>query len=496
MTEVHTLPPGGDRRATRRQDHDQFIAGRSALLASLECIEQGICVVDSELNFAGFNSQFFDLLDIHRDLFGVGDSYEEFVRHMASRGNCRPSEMEFLISERVRSMEPTAFGEQITQRTLPNGRALEIRYSPMPDGGFVSVYSDITEQKRADQRREDSERRALAAERTLIDAIESIPEAFAIYDREDRLALCNNAYRDLFPENALEIVPGAGFEEMLRKEAVDLGLFETNGNAESWLQQRLERHRNPKGAFEQQMRNGKWILVNERRTGEGGLVSVLTDVTAFRVREDALRQSEERFEKAFHATPTVISVTSLRDGRIYNVNDTWCETTGFERHEAIGKNLRDLGTWVDFTVRESVIKELQRGEPVRHRETRTKTRSGDIRDFIFSAEITEYEGEDCLLFFGHDISPQKSVERALTTSEQRYRDFTEVASDWVWELDENARFTYMSERVYEIAGFSAEWHYGKTRDEVGLSPVDPQQWEEFQQLIAVRKAVPGPAADT
>ena len=117
---IGALSPGEDRRARRREDRKKFVAGQNALLASLECIEQGICVVDPELRFAGFNSQFFDLLDIHHDLFRIGDSYEDFVRHISSRGNCRPSEMEFLVSERVRGMEPTAFGEQLAQHSFPN----------------------------------------------------------------------------------------------------------------------------------------------------------------------------------------------------------------------------------------------------------------------------------------------------------------------------------------------------------------------------------------
>ena len=484
---IGTLSPGEDRRAGRREGRKQFVAGQNALLASLECIEQGICVVDPELRFAGFNSQFFDLLDIHHDLFRIGDSYEDFVRHISSRGNCRPSEMEFLVSERVRGAEPTAFGEQVAQRNLPNGTTLEIRYNPMPDGGFVCVYSDITDQKQAESLRRDSEQRALSAERHLIDAIESIPEGFAIFDHEDKLALCNNAYRALFLNGEAQIVPGAAYEDVLRAQANDFAASNPDDDVQSWVRQRLERRQRPSDAFEQKLTDGRWILVSEQQTGDGRTVSVLTDITSIKSRESALQKSEERFEKAFHASPAIISVTSLQDGRIYNVNDTWCDTLGFPRDEAIGKSVLDFDIWVDASVRKAVVAKLKNGEAVRHMETHFRARGGAVRDFIFSAEVTEYEGEECLLFFGHDISPQKEIEHALSESEQRYRDFTNVASDWVWETDEDMRFTYLSERVLEIAGFPAEWHYGKTREEVGLSPADPQRWEEFQQLIAARK---------
>ena len=476
---IGALSPGEDRRARRREDRKKFVAGQNALLASLECIEQGICVVDPELRFAGFNSQFFDLLDIHHDLFRIGDSYEDFVRHISSRGNCRPSEMEFLVSERVRGMEPTAFGEQLAQRSLPNGTTLEIRYSPMPDGGFVCVYSDITDQEQAESLRRESEQRALSAERHLIEAIESIPEGFAIFDQEDNLALCNNAYRELFPNGEVQIVPGATYEDVLRAQAKDFAASNPKDDAENWVRLRLERRQRPSDAFEQKLTDGRWILVSEQQTADGRAVSVLTDITSIRSRENALQKSEEHFEKAFHASPSIITVTSLQDGRFYNVNDTWCDALGFARDEAIGKSVLDFDIWVDTSVRKVVVAKLNNGEAVRHMETQFRMRSGAIRDFIFSAEVTEYEGEECLLIFGHDISPQKEIEHALSESEQRYRDLTNVSSDWVWETDEDMRFTFMSERVLEIAGFPAEWHYGKTREEVGLSPAEPQRWEEI-----------------
>ena len=249
------------------------------------------------MRFAGFNSQFFDLLDIHHDLFRIGDSYEDFVRHISSRGNCRPSEMEFLVSERVRGMEPTAFGEQLAQRSLPNGTTLEIRYSPMPDGGFVCVYSDITDQEQAESLRRESEQRALSAERHLIEAIESIPEGFAIFDQEDNLALCNNAYRELFPNGEVQIVPGATYEDVLRAQVKDFAASNPEDDAENWVRLRLERRQRPSDAFEQKLTDGRWILVSEQRTADGRAVSVLTDITSIRSRENALQNRKSALKR-------------------------------------------------------------------------------------------------------------------------------------------------------------------------------------------------------
>ena len=263
---------GEDRRARKGEEGDQFVAGQGALLASLERMELGICVVDEGLNFTGFNSRFFDLLDMPHDLFGIGDSYEDFVRHIRARDHCCPSETEFLVKERARSFVPTIFDHEVTERTLPDGMTLEIQYNPMPEGGFFCLYSDITQRKEKERLVSQSEQRARAAERRLADAIESVEEAFALYDSEDRLVTCSSKYREHFPSVADDRVPGAFFEDHLRKDILQHHLFEIEGDEEAYLKRHLALHRNPRKPFEHQLRNGRWILVNERRTSDGGTV--------------------------------------------------------------------------------------------------------------------------------------------------------------------------------------------------------------------------------
>ena len=468
---------GEDRRARKGEEGDQFVAGQGALLASLERMELGICVVDEDLNFTGFNSRFFDLLDMPHDLFGIGDSYEDFVRHIRARGHCCPSETEFLVKERARSFVPTIFDHEVTERTLPDGMTLEIQYNPMPEGGFFCLYSDITQRKEKERLVSQSEQRARAAERRLADAIESVEEAFALYDSEDRLVTCSSIYRELFPSVADDRVPGAFFEDHLRKDILQHHLFEIEGDEEAYLKRHLALHRNPRKPFEHQLRNGRWILVNERRTSDGGTVSLLTDVTAIKIREHVLQMSEERFLKVLHASPTITSVTSLRDGQLLDVNDTWCRSMGFQREEVIGRRVYEVDTWVDVTEREKAIQDIRNGLPVRHRETRFRTRRGETREFIFSIEISELDGEECLLFFAHDISAQKQAQRALAQSEQRFRDFAESASDWLWEMDENFRFTFASENYAAAVGIEPDLIFGRTRWEI--NGVDDPHVDEF-----------------
>jgi class 3 adenylate cyclase len=134
------------------------------------------------------------------------------------------------------------------------------------------------------------------ARRRLTDAIETISEGFSLYDSEDRLVVCNSMYRKLlYPGIAAEITPGMSFEEIVRR-AAERGLIEAEDRVEQWLADRLARHRDPGGPHTQRRTDGRWILVSERKTEDGGTVAVYSDITELKQREDELARKSNELE--------------------------------------------------------------------------------------------------------------------------------------------------------------------------------------------------------
>ena len=130
--------------------------------------------------------------------------------------------------------------------------------------------------------------RANAAERRFIDAMESLPNGFVLYDKDDRLVICNERYREIYAESAEYIVPGATFEEIIRN-GVENGQYpDAIGNEEAWIAQRLEMHQNPGEPIEQHLPGDTWLRVQERRTSEGGLVGFRFDITELKRQEREL----------------------------------------------------------------------------------------------------------------------------------------------------------------------------------------------------------------
>ncbi|HLI13375.1 MAG TPA: ATP-binding protein [Alphaproteobacteria bacterium] len=156
-------------------------------------------------------------------------------------------------------------------------------------------------------KRSPPERRLGLAEAQLLEALDAISEGFVLFDRDDRLVLCNDKYRRLNPEIANLIEPGVRFEELVRRE-LELGLYlDAIGREEQWLAARLHMHRAPTATFERQHIDGRWTLVRERRTRDGGSVGIRVDITALKEREQELRQAKEAAEMASRAKSDFLS---------------------------------------------------------------------------------------------------------------------------------------------------------------------------------------------
>ncbi len=135
-----------------------------------------------------------------------------------------------------------------------------------------------------------AEARAEGAQLRLLEAIESIFEGFALYDADDRMVLCNNRFRELYPDIGDGIRDGVTFEAMLRRSR--LGADLSPDARERAIQRRLAAHRAPAGPFEERLSGDRWVLAGERPTRDGGIVSVYTDITELKRRERDLAISE------------------------------------------------------------------------------------------------------------------------------------------------------------------------------------------------------------
>jgi PAS domain S-box-containing protein len=149
-----------------------------------------------------------------------------------------------------------------------------------------------------------------------------------------------------------------------------------------------------------------------------GLSVYFRDVTARRQAEEALRHSEERFSKAFHANAVALGLSALADGRFLDVNDSFLRLVGYERDEVIGHTATELRLWVDPEERTRMVSVLRAGQPFRNMEIKFRRKGGEIRDALVSKELIELEGRPCVLSMLQDITERKRVEAQLRREKQ------------------------------------------------------------------------------
>jgi PAS domain S-box-containing protein len=162
-----------------------------------------------------------------------------------------------------------------------------------------------------------------------------------------------------------------------------------------------------------------------------GASKIARDISDRKRTEETLRESEERFARAFEATPLALTITSLKTGRLLEVNEIFTRLSGYTREEAVGRTTLELGLWARASDREAELAmALQRGQ-LHGIEYSFRMKDGTERIGLLSAEQIEIGGEPCALSAIEDITEKKraEAERAhLLASEQEARHQAEAAN--------------------------------------------------------------------
>ncbi|MFT5114323.1 MAG: PAS domain S-box-containing protein [Parasphingorhabdus sp.] len=259
----------------------------SRLLDSLETISDGFLLVDSNDRVQLFNRRYLEIFggtidsDIS-DIVFIGQPFMTMIREGYNHGMFKPVSggVDTWIAARRKAREKPAAELEME---LSNGSWLLVNERQMTDGGRVSVYTDVTEFKKR-------ELELKTAHSRFADAIEALSTGFALFDSQDRLIVCNTKYTEYFPQLADHVRPGIPFADLIRA-GVERGLFpEAVNNWDSWFTGLQKQRTTSDGIREQHMKGGLWLQISDHRTKEGGIVSIYTDVSELKKREEELHQ--------------------------------------------------------------------------------------------------------------------------------------------------------------------------------------------------------------
>ncbi|HJW33920.1 MAG TPA: PAS domain S-box protein [Holophagaceae bacterium] len=276
---------------SRRADQDAVRQAQELLDRVVENIPFRIFIKDADqLNYMRVNKALCDAIGLGperligrhtREVFPAlaSEAYEREDRHVLETQTQLDIPEELVI---------TPDGERIWHTVKvpivdPDGRSSYL----------LGISEDITERKRAAEALEQAQRR-------LVDAIESLDAGFAMFDEQDRLLTCNAAFREFYQEVEHLLMHGTPYESIVRAFAQVIPVEEFPEGVEAWIQSRLHSHREP-GVSTEQVLKGRWIRTSDRRTVDGGLVSLRTDITALKEQQEELRRARDAAEAATRA---------------------------------------------------------------------------------------------------------------------------------------------------------------------------------------------------
>ena len=282
--EQHTAatPEGGSELKRREQE----LARKEAQLrVVLDNMPGGLMLGDGDLNYVLFNSQYSELHDYPDGLLKVGGTVLDETGFQADRGDYGPGDKDDLIDRVVatyRRHEAVSY-----ERTIPGGRTLQLNVGPTPEGGYITIATDITERKRAEEE--------LAGKEVQLNlALDNMSDAMVLFDQDLNYVLFSARFSELFgyPDGLIKVGESIRLGMRFQAERGDFG----PGDKDELVEQVLENYYQ-KGEVRSWERtiagSGRTVRLNLAPTPEGGFVTIITDITKLKRAEEALQAAYE-----------------------------------------------------------------------------------------------------------------------------------------------------------------------------------------------------------
>ncbi|MDE2184168.1 MAG: PAS-domain containing protein [Alphaproteobacteria bacterium] len=271
--------------AKRRPDLGEAVM--PSVVEALDSLRVAITVFDSQerLSFANQHINYlFRSLPPRAEL--SGGSYADLLRQVLAGGEIAAAETQPNADSFVERYRVPFRNAELRPMTLSlaDGRSIEIKTRRTPSGGWIILWSDVTDARQVLGR--------------LRNAIELSADSFAFYDRNDALVLCNQDYASAHSADSPDQLVGKSFLELAT-------ILSKNGKLmtvdDGWLERRIAVHRQPAGVMMLEASSGISFLLRDRATADGGRAVVLTDVTEHRRVEQALVEQTRTLDRTRRA---------------------------------------------------------------------------------------------------------------------------------------------------------------------------------------------------
>jgi two-component system sensor histidine kinase/response regulator len=376
----------------------------------VENLPQKIFLKDKNLVYVSCNENFARDFKIKPEEIVGKTDYDFFSKKIAEKhraDDCRIIELKKL--------------ENIEEGHSINGQEVFVHTVKTPiigesgdAAGVLSVSWDISEQKVR-------EKQLIESEAKYRSIFESVNDVIILLDRRGRILDVNSKVIDMAGYEREDLI-GHDFRtlsKIITKKSLAVLAYN--------FAKRIAGASVP--AYEVEMRNKDGKIINVEinavplkiRGKIAGDLAILRDVTQQKRNLQAIEESEEKFSKAFQSNPNPCFITNLRNGMFVEINDSFSRITGFTKKDAIGNTTGKICLWAGENDDERIRSILRKHNQVTSEEILFRTKKGEFRHGVYSAEVIKLSGEDCVLTTINDVTERKNMDEEL----RKHRDHLE-----------------------------------------------------------------------
>ena len=433
------------------------LAQQGAVLNSvMQAIPSAIAVIEAGGRVVYHNDRFRRMFDLPETLLEGELNHSDFNAFRHSRGdfdNLAPGPMREQIENWERLAEPgPPFGYE---RTLADGRILRVDNRPMPEGGWVRSWTDVSDERAAQR---ETERWTMLLQLTL----DSIDQGLSFIDASGNQVLANRRYCELLglpEEYTRRVVPLAEMIAELENRGELVGLSpELNAQIDRW---ESGEDPSPRLVYERRQPNGNWLMIVANRLADGGHVRTFTDITSRKLAEISAAERRDLLE---HTLASIDQGVILRDAddNVLVFNERLTEMLGvqrdlYERNVPSGEMLEHLNAASDVAIDPDLNRRLddwverrRRGEPVERLEY---DRIGPNGTWIHGVFQSLPDGRQIRTF--SDVTEARRSQQALVEKTEFLEAVLAAMEQGVLVTDGRGHVTLWNERAREILDLPA-----------------------------------------